>query len=370
MTAVSPRESRAALSPENGLAEPTMDLNNEESQEAEVTLKNEPEKSLTQDAGNSESNYETAASEISLKKDPGTFVKPHASASENHEIKGARNQRSGGTLAALTFQTDPGGARAAMSVHTSGAGAAPMAQDPKGAPGKDQSAEAEAVPSNELEMTRTILSFEAGTTEKTSETRAAMSIETVTYAPTQTPLTLERGTRGGSEDPTTRASITYTVSRTPPGPGPNRPGPDHVGGAGAGTPDSSPLLVSGEGTYLRSVTSLLGGGEGPIRSLSDILVWTETAVDRATGFLEASRTSVSDLLHGTGTALRSVTSLLGDASSAFTSGLVNGTGRALRSMTQLLDHIEQRTMEGIRSALRYVTDSLSPSNTPGAADTN
>ncbi|XP_028905759.1 testis-expressed protein 44 [Ornithorhynchus anatinus] len=368
MTTVSPRESRAALSPENGVDMATMDLSNEESQEAEVTLKNEQEKNLTQDTVNSESNYETAASEISLKKDPGTFVKPHSSVSENHEIKGARNQRSGVTLAAMTFQTDPGGARAAMTVHASGAGAAPMAQDPKGPQGKDQSPEAEAVPSNELEMTRTILSFEAGTAEKTAETRAAMSIETMTYAPTQTSLTLETGTRAGSENPTTRASITYVVSRTPPGP--YGPGPDHVGGAGAGTPDSNPLLVSAEGTYLRSVTSLLGGGEGPIRSLSDILVWTETAVGRATGFLEASRTSMSDLLHGTGTALRSMTSLLGEASSAFTSGLVNGTGRALRSVTHLLDHIEQRTMEGIRNALRYMTDSLSPSNTPGAADTN
>ncbi|XP_012405454.1 testis-expressed protein 44 [Sarcophilus harrisii] len=114
------------------------------------------------------------------------------------------------------------------------------------------------------------------------------------------------------------------------------------------------------GNYMRSITSLVGGGEGPIRSLSDILVWTETAMGTATELLNASHTSVTDILYGTGTTLRSMTSLLGGARSALTDGILNGTGTMLRTMSQLLENIERRTIEGIRYAFRFMTHHISP----------
>ncbi|XP_051855530.1 testis-expressed protein 44 [Antechinus flavipes] len=113
------------------------------------------------------------------------------------------------------------------------------------------------------------------------------------------------------------------------------------------------------GNYMRSITSLVGGGEGPIRSLSDILVWTETAMGTATELLNSSHTSVTDILYGTGTTLRSMTSLLGGARSALTDGILNGTGTMLRTMSQLLENIERRTIEGIRYAFRFMTHRIS-----------
>ncbi|XP_044530388.1 testis-expressed protein 44 [Gracilinanus agilis] len=126
-------------------------------------------------------------------------------------------------------------------------------------------------------------------------------------------------------------------------------------------PHSSSCLLSEENvSYMRSITSLVGGGEGPIRSLSDILVWTETAIGTATGFLDSSRTSVSDVLHGTGTALRSMTSLLGGARTILTTGLLTRTSSVLRTMTHLIGTIERRTVEGLRSAFRFMTSHSSP----------
>ncbi|XP_072493535.1 testis-expressed protein 44 [Notamacropus eugenii] len=113
-------------------------------------------------------------------------------------------------------------------------------------------------------------------------------------------------------------------------------------------------------SYMRSITSLVGGGEGPIRSLTDILVWTETAMGTATGLLNASHTSMTDILHGTGTALRSMTNLLSGARSVLTSGLLSGTGNVLRTMSQLIGDIERRTVEGIRFAFRFVAHHMSP----------
>ncbi|XP_068959181.1 testis-expressed protein 44 [Petaurus breviceps papuanus] len=113
-------------------------------------------------------------------------------------------------------------------------------------------------------------------------------------------------------------------------------------------------------SYMRSITSLVGGGEGPIRSLSDILVWTETAMGTATGHLNASHTSVTDMLHGTGTALRSMTSLLSGARTVLTSSLLSGTGTVLRTVSQVLGNIERRTIEGIRFAFRFMAHHISP----------
>ncbi|XP_078012865.1 testis-expressed protein 44 isoform X2 [Phascolarctos cinereus] len=88
--------------------------------------------------------------------------------------------------------------------------------------------------------------------------------------------------------------------------------------------------------------------------LSQIYWDSETAMGTATGLLNASHMSVTDVLHGTGTALRSMTSLLGRAHNVFTSGLFSGTGTVFRTMSQFLGNIERRTVNGIRSAFRFM----------------
>ncbi|XP_070345514.1 testis-expressed protein 44 [Equus asinus] len=147
----------------------------------------------------------------------------------------------------------------------------------------------------------------------------------------------------------------------PPSPGgsaPPSPAP-HVVALGRRPLDCS-LYTASEENYMRSMTSLLGGGEGSISSLADILVWSETTMGMATGFLASGRGSVTDLLYSTGPSLRSISSILGNASAAFSSGLVAGTSSALRSITHMLERVERRTVEGIHSAVRYLTSHLTP----------
>ncbi|KAK2109334.1 Testis-expressed protein 44 [Saguinus oedipus] len=124
--------------------------------------------------------------------------------------------------------------------------------------------------------------------------------------------------------------------------------------------DPSLYMASDENGYTYSMTSLLGRGEGSISSLADILVWSETAMGMAmaTGFLASDQSTVADLLHSSGPSLRSVSSMLGSISSAFSSGLVSGTGSALRTIAHVLETVEQRTMESIRSAMNYLTSHL------------
>uniref|UniRef100_A0AC11D5J4 Uncharacterized protein n=1 Tax=Ovis aries TaxID=9940 RepID=A0AC11D5J4_SHEEP len=93
------------------------------------------------------------------------------------------------------------------------------------------------------------------------------------------------------------------------------PGPGELA-LGTGPLDST---ADEENSYMRSMTSLLGGGEGSISSLADILVWSDATMGLATGFLATGRGSVSDLLHTPGPSLRSVSSILGRASSALSS---------------------------------------------------
>ncbi|KAB1278806.1 Testis-expressed protein 44 [Camelus dromedarius] len=125
-----------------------------------------------------------------------------------------------------------------------------------------------------------------------------------------------------------------------------------------------------ENNYMRSMTSLLGGGEGSFSSLADILVWSETTMSMATGILASGRGSMTDLLHTTGPGLHSVSSILGSASSAFSSGLAEGTISALRTVTHILESVERRTMEGIRSAVRYLTSHLTPSQAQASPNLN
>ncbi|XP_021055077.1 testis-expressed protein 44 [Mus pahari] len=111
-----------------------------------------------------------------------------------------------------------------------------------------------------------------------------------------------------------------------------------------------------ENDYMRSMTSLLGCGEGSISSLTDILVWSDTATRMgvAVGILASGCSSPADRLQEEGPRLRTVASLLRSARSAFSSRMMSGTGSALCSVTHLLESVERRTMEGIRSAIRYL----------------
>ncbi|KAM5327063.1 testis-expressed protein 44 [Glossophaga mutica] len=122
--------------------------------------------------------------------------------------------------------------------------------------------------------------------------------------------------------------------------------------------DPSLCAAVEESSYMRSMTSLLGGGEESISSLADILIWSDTTTDMATRLLATGRSSATDLLCSTGPRLHSVSSLLQSASSAFSSWLVAGTGSVLRSVTHLLERMEQRTAAGICSAMRYLTRHL------------
>ncbi|CAH6791881.1 testis-expressed protein 44 [Phodopus roborovskii] len=152
------------------------------------------------------------------------------------------------------------------------------------------------------------------------------------------------------------------------------PSPSSPGGSAPPSPDSCRMPLGRnlldpslyrpdvENDYMRSMTSLLGGGEGSISSLADILVWSDTATGMglAMGFLASGHSSPADRLHDEGPSLRTVSSLLGSARSAFSSGLVAGTGSALRSVTHILESVERRTMEGIRSAVRYLASHFTP----------
>ncbi|KAL2775286.1 testis-expressed protein 44, partial [Daubentonia madagascariensis] len=150
-------------------------------------------------------------------------------------------------------------------------------------------------------------------------------------------------------------------SPSPGGSVPLSPGPDEAA-LGRRPLDPNLYTATEENNYMRSMTSLLGGGEGSISSLADILVWSETTMGMGTamGFLASDHSTVADVLHSAGPSLRSVSSILGNASSAFSSGLASGTGSALRSVTHVLETVERRTVESIRSAMRYLTSHLTP----------
>ncbi|XP_021546038.1 testis-expressed protein 44 [Neomonachus schauinslandi] len=149
------------------------------------------------------------------------------------------------------------------------------------------------------------------------------------------------------------------AQQLPPSPGgstPPSPGPQEAA-LGRRSLDSRLYEAKEENTYMRSMTSLLGGGGGSISSLADVLVWSETTMGMATALLASGHSSVTDLLHSTGPSLRSVSSILG---STFSSGLMAGTSSALRSVTHVLERVEQRTVEGVRSAMRFLTSHLLP----------
>ncbi|KAM4835944.1 testis-expressed protein 44 [Thomomys bottae] len=127
-----------------------------------------------------------------------------------------------------------------------------------------------------------------------------------------------------------------------------------------------------EHNYMRSMTSLLGGGESSISSLADILVWSDSSMgigmSMATALLASGRSNPADLLCSAGPGLRTVSSILSSASSVITSGLASGTSLAVRSLTHALESVERRTVDGIRSAVRFLTHRLTPSWTRTGLD--
>ncbi|XP_007520347.1 testis-expressed protein 44 [Erinaceus europaeus] len=127
--------------------------------------------------------------------------------------------------------------------------------------------------------------------------------------------------------------------------------------------DSSVYCADTEIDYMRSVTSLLGGGEAAMSSLADILAWSENSLDVATGLLESGSGHFSNMLRIAGPRLRSVSSILGIDSSGLRTRLEqmpSATLRSLHSLTNVLEAAEQRTLEGIRWALRFLAAHIIP----------
>ncbi|KAG3275497.1 testis expressed 44 [Ictidomys tridecemlineatus] len=159
------------------------------------------------------------------------------------------------------------------------------------------------------------------------------------------------------------SSTEHWVQSFPPSAACNAPPPalpsPHREAPGRRPLDSDLYMADEDNGYLRSMTSLLGGGEGSIGSLANILVWSEPmGMTMAMAFLTSSHGSPTELLPNPGSNLHSVSSILGNASSAFSSGLATGTSSALRSVTQVLETVERRTTESIRSAVRFLTSHL------------
>ncbi|XP_012876723.1 PREDICTED: uncharacterized protein C2orf57 homolog [Dipodomys ordii] len=127
-----------------------------------------------------------------------------------------------------------------------------------------------------------------------------------------------------------------------------------------------------ENNYMRSMTSLLGGGESSISSLADILVWSDSSMGigmgMATALLASGRSNPADLLYGAGPGLRTMSSILSSASSVISSSLASGTSLAVRSLTHALESVERRTVEGIRTAVRFLTNRLTPRWTQAGPD--
>ncbi|XP_019778969.2 LOW QUALITY PROTEIN: testis-expressed protein 44 [Tursiops truncatus] len=131
-------------------------------------------------------------------------------------------------------------------------------------------------------------------------------------------------------------------------------------GPGVAAVERRPLdSTASENNYMRSMTSLLGGGEGSISSLADILAWSETAMGMATGTLASGHGSVTGLLHNTGPSLRSISSILGVPARPHPPGGQWGpVGPALRHPH--VEPVERRTVEVILSAMHHLTSHLAP----------
>ncbi|XP_060480108.1 testis-expressed protein 44 [Panthera onca] len=227
-------------------------------------------------------------------------------------------------------------------------------------PGKDTQpavSSADSGGQEDTETTGTTTTAEGGTLEGEPEGPETSDTEASTTAESQ----------GGTEGDLVGGSEYLQAEQLPPtrgGSAPPSPGPREVA-PGRRPLDVSLYMANEDNSYMRSMTSLLGGGEGSISSLAEILVWSETTTGMATAFLASGHSSATDVLQSPGPSLRSVSSILG---STFSSGLMTGTGSALRSVTHILETVEQRTIEGIRSAMRYLTSHLSPRRAPARPD--
>ncbi|TKC35805.1 hypothetical protein EI555_006528 [Monodon monoceros] len=118
--------------------------------------------------------------------------------------------------------------------------------------------------------------------------------------------------------------------------------------------------TASENNYMRSMTSLLGGGEGSISSLADILVWSDTAMGMATGTLASGHGSVTDVLHNTGAQPALHLQHPGECQLCLILRAGSGDQSALHSVTHMLEPVERRTVEGILSAMHYLTSHLAP----------
>ena len=229
-------------------------------------------------------------------------------------------------------------------------------------PGKDTQpavSSADSGGQEDTETTGTTTTAEGGTLEGEPEGPETLNSDTEASTTAESQGGPEEDLVGGSEHLQAEQLPPARGGSAPPSPGPREVAP------GRRPLDISLYTANEDNSYMRSMTSLLGGGEGSISSLADILVWSETTMGMATAFLASGHSSATDVLQSSGPSLRSVSSILGNT---FSSGLMTGTGSALRSVTHMLETMEQRTIGGIRSAMRYLISHLSPRRAPARPD--
>ncbi|XP_069878839.1 testis-expressed protein 44 [Dipodomys merriami] len=249
-----------------------------------------------------------------------------------------------------------GGAADPCSPHTSGS--------ESGEDAKASNSEVEACPQEATEGPQEVKEGPQKVTEGSQEVTEGSQV-TVGPQVTEGPqVTAEPQTMAGKDMVIfTRDLPAWPFPPTPTCSAPSSPGLEQ---ASRGRRPLNPSMygTDEENNYMRSMTSLLGGGESSISSLADILVWSDSSVGigmgMATALLASGRSNPADLLYSAGPGLRTMSSILSSASSVISSGLASGTSLAVRSLTHALESVERRTVEGIRSAVRFLTNRLTP----------
>ncbi|XP_066089108.1 testis-expressed protein 44 [Saccopteryx bilineata] len=223
-------------------------------------------------------------------------------------------------------------------------------------------------PSAELRVPQKVLAASIADTDGQLDTRATDSVDAVENPESPEALVPDTEALPSAESQV----VTEWDSADPSGHLQARPAPPSPGGSvppssaasavalGRWSLDPSLCVAGEEHIHTCSTTSLLGGGEGSISSLANILVWSEAAMSVTTGFLASSHSSVTGLQPSPAPSLHSIPSILRNAGLALSSRLVAGTVWALRSVTCMLDRVEQRIADSIHLAVCYLISQLTP----------
>ena len=207
-------------------------------------------------------------------------------------------------------------------------------------PGKDTQpavSSADSGGQEDTETTGTTTTAEGGTLEGEPEGPETLNSDTEASTTAESQGGPEEDLVGGSEHLQAEQLPPARGGSAPPSPGPREVAP------GRRPLDISLYTANEDNSYMRS----------------------ETTMGMATAFLASGHSSATDVLQSSGPSLRSVSSILGNT---FSSGLMTGTGSALHSVTHMLETMEQRTIGGIRSAMRYLISHLSPRRAPARPD--